>query len=331
MSSLHQQHKLVVTRTLPTLSQQRIEQGFEGIKVVQWKQDSVIPRNELLEMVKGADGILCLLTDKIDKELLDAAGPQLKVVSTMSVGIDHINKPEVFSRNIALGYTPGVLTDATADIAMLLVLSASRRLRESADAVITGKWGNWSPTWLLGGQLSGKTVGIVGLGSIGTAVAKRMKAFGVKRIVYHGTRRKESIEKEIGGEVDFVAKDQLLSESDVVCVCCELNEKTKNMFDDDAFSKMKKSSVFVNIARGPIVDQDALIRALKEGKIGSVGLDVTVPEPLPVDSELLKFPNCIVLPHIGSATIETRTAMSEIAIDNAVSGIKGSPLPSPVN
>ncbi|KAF9170382.1 hypothetical protein BGX21_009189 [Mortierella sp. AD011] len=329
MAQLQQRQRLVVTRTLPQASQARLDKGFEGIDIIQWKENRTIPRPEFLKMVKGADGILCLLTEKIDAELLDAAGPQLKVVSTMSVGFDHVNVPELESRKIALGITPGVLTEATADTTLLLVLSAARRIRESMDAVVNGGWAEWSPTWLLGTQFTEKTVGIVGLGRIGVAVAKRLKAFGVQKFLYQGTRRKEGSEQEVGGEIEFVDMERLLKESDVICVCCALNDKTKNMFDYNAFSKMKKDVVFVNTARGGIVDQDGLIRALREGKIGSVGLDVTVPEPLPQDSELLKFPNCIVLPHIGSATLETRTAMSEIAINNVLSGIKGERLPFP--
>ncbi|KAG0201043.1 hypothetical protein BGX28_006063 [Mortierella sp. GBA30] len=324
-----QRQRLVVTRTLPQASQTRIDMGFEGVDIVQWKEDRAIPRSEFLSMAKGADGILCLLTDKIDAELLDAAGPQLKVVSTMSVGYDHVSVPELTSRSIALGITPGVLTDATADTTVLLVLAAARRMRESMDAVIQGHWGTWSPTWLLGSQLTDKTVGIVGLGRIGVAVAKRLKAFGVQKFLYQGTRPKKETEKEIGGEVEFVGMDRLLKEADVICVCCALTDTTRNMFNYDAFSKMKNSVVFVNTARGGIVDQEGLIQALRERKLGSVGLDVTVPEPLPKDSELLSFPNCIVLPHIGSGTLETRTAMSEIAIENVLKGMKGERLPHP--
>ncbi|KAG0346390.1 hypothetical protein BG004_001854 [Podila humilis] len=325
-----QRHKLLVTRTLPSASQERIERGFEGVDVVQWKEDRAIPRKDFLEMAQGTDGILCLLTDKIDAELLEAAGQQLKVVSTMSVGYDHVNVIELENRNIALGITPGVLTEATADATLLLVLAAARRLREGVDAVLQGKWGTWSPTWLLGSQLTDKTVGIVGLGRIGVAVAKRLQAFGVQKFLYQGTRPKPETEKEIqGAKVEFSDMDRLLKESDVICVCCALNDKTQNMFNYEAFSKMKDSVVFVNTARGGIVDQAGLIRALKENRLGSVGLDVTVPEPLPTDSELLTFPNCIVLPHIGSGTLETRTAMSEIAIENVLCGIKGKALPHP--
>ncbi|CAO3573704.1 unnamed protein product [Mortierella alpina] len=328
MASLQRQ-RLLVTRTLPQASQARLDKGLEGVDVVQWKEDCAIPRAEFLKMAKGADGILCLLTDKIDAELLDAAGPQLKVVSTMSVGFDHVHVPELTSRSVALGITPGVLTEATADTTVLLVLASARRLREGMTAVINGEWGTWSPTWLLGSQLTDKTVGIVGLGRIGVAVAKRLKVFGVQKFLYQGTRPRKESEEEVGGAIEFADMDRLLRESDVICVCCALTDKTKNMFDYNAFSKMKKSVVFVNTARGGIVEQDGLIRALREGKLGSVGLDVTVPEPLPKDSELLSFPNCLVLPHIGSGTLETRTAMSEIAIENVLKGMKGERLPFP--
>ncbi|KAG9326105.1 hypothetical protein KVV02_002793 [Mortierella alpina] len=326
-----QRQRLLVTRTLPQASQARLERGVEGVDIVQWKEDCAIPRTEFLKMAKGADGILCLLTDKIDAELLDAAGPQLKVVSTMSVGFDHVHVPELTSRNVALGITPGVLTEATADTTVLLVLASARRLREGMNAVNNGEWGTWSPTWLLGSQLTDKTVGIVGLGRIGVAVAKRLKVFGVQKFLYQGTRPKKESEEEVGGAIEFADMDRLLRESDVICVCCALTDKTKNMFDYSAFSKMKKSVVFVNTARGGIVEQEGLIRALREGKLGSVGLDVTVPEPLPKDSELLSFPNCLVLPHIGSGTLETRTAMSEIAIENVLKGMRGERIPFPHN
>jgi glyoxylate/hydroxypyruvate reductase len=161
----------------------------------------------------------------------------------MSVGYDHVTVSELEARKIALGITPGVLTEATADTTVLLVLAAARRLREGVDAVIQGKWGTWSPTWLLGSQLTDKTVGIVGLGRIGVAVAKRLKAFGVQKFVYQGTRPKKEVEKEVGGDIEFVGMDRLLRESDVICVCCALNDKTKNMFDYEAFSKMKDTVV----------------------------------------------------------------------------------------
>jgi glyoxylate/hydroxypyruvate reductase len=167
----------------------------------------------------------------------------------MSVGYDHVNMSDLEARNIVLGITPGVLTEATADTTLLLVLAAARRLREGVDAVIQGKWGTWSPTWLLGSQLTDKTVGIVGLGRIGVAVAKRLRAFGVQKFLYQGTRRKEDAEKEVGGEVEFVGQEQLLKESDVICVCCALNDKTKNMFDYNAFSKMKNTVVSEQGAR----------------------------------------------------------------------------------
>jgi hypothetical protein len=167
----------------------------------------------------------------------------------MSVGYDHVTVSELEARKIALGITSGVLTEATADTTALLVLSAARRLREGVDAVIQGKWGAWSPTWLLGSQLTDKTVGIVGLGRIGVAVAKRLKAFGVKKFVYQGTRPKKEVEKEVGGEIEFVDMDRLLKESDVICVCCALTDKTKNMFDYEAFSKMKDSVVSCCIFR----------------------------------------------------------------------------------
>ncbi|KAI7895510.1 D-isomer specific 2-hydroxyacid dehydrogenase [Mucor mucedo] len=313
--------KVLVTRILPPQAQSRLlEQDFD---LYQWQEDSCIPRHVLLEKIKGVDALFCLLTEKIDQELLDAAGPQLKVIATMSVGYDHIDVQAVKSRGILLGYTPDVLTDATADLTVLLALGASRRIKESIRAAEDGQWGKWAPTWLCGSQFTNKTLGIVGLGRIGEAVGDRLKAFGIGRVIYSG--RSEKPGNRLGAE--FVPFQTLLAESDVIVVCCALTKDTENMFNYEAFSRMKKSVVFVNSARGGIVHQDDLVRALKENLVGAVGLDVTTPEPLPPTHPLYTFPNCLVLPHVGSATFETRENMANMTLGNILAGLKNEPLP----
>ncbi|KAG2236715.1 hypothetical protein INT48_000713 [Thamnidium elegans] len=315
--------KVLVTRILPPQTQAHLlEQDFD---LFQWQQDCCIPRDVLLEKIKGVDALFCLLTEKIDNELLDAAGPQLRVIATMSVGYDHIDVNAVKSRNIALGYTPDVLTDATADLTVLLALGASRRIKESIRAAENGQWGKWAPTWLCGSQFTNKTLGIVGLGRIGEAVGERLKAFNVGRIIYSGRTEKPSAQAKLNAE--FVSFGTLLQESDVIVVCCALTKDTENLFNYEAFSKMKKSVVFINSARGGIVHQDDLVRALDENLIGAVGLDVTTPEPLPPTHKLYTFPNCVILPHVGSATYETRENMAGMTLQNILAGLDNRSLP----
>ncbi|KAI7878471.1 hypothetical protein K492DRAFT_164887 [Lichtheimia hyalospora FSU 10163] len=317
--------KVVATRILPPETQALLEaQHFD---LVQWQQDCVMPRDELLKQVKGAEALICLLTDRIDTELLDAAGPQLKVIATMSVGYDHVDVDAVHARNIELGYTPDVLTDATADHTVLLTLAAARRLKEGMMAAAQGEWGAWRPTWLCGSQFTGKTLGIVGMGRIGEAVAHRLAPFGVSRILYWGRQAKPDVEKRLSKAQFTESLDTLLAGSDFVIVCCALTPETRELFNYDAFSKMKSTAVFVNTARGGIVKQDDLVRALEENKIAAAGLDVTTPEPLPPTDPLYKLPNCIILPHIASATFETRERMASMCVDNVIAASKGEPLP----
>ncbi|XP_070544273.1 glyoxylate reductase/hydroxypyruvate reductase-like isoform X2 [Ptychodera flava] len=295
--------------------------------VTQWKSDSPVPRAELLRHIPGMHGLYCLLTDKIDAGVLDAAGPSLKVLSTMSVGYDHISLDEVKKRNIPLGYTPDVLTDATAELTVALLLSVSRRLMEAADQVRNGGWGTWSPLWMCGVGLSNSTVGIVGLGRIGMAVAQRLKPFGVKKFLY--TNRNPRSDAGVL-PAEYVSLDVLLNQSDFVIVCCALTPETHGLFNMDTFSKMKSSAIFINTSRGPLVNQDDLLDALESGTIRAAGLDVTTPEPIPTDHPLLELENCVVLPHIGSATESTRIDMAVLAARNLLAGLKGEKLPSEV-
>ncbi|KAI7849976.1 D-isomer specific 2-hydroxyacid dehydrogenase [Circinella umbellata] len=317
--------KVVATRVLPQHAQARLkEQDFE---LVQWPEDSIMPRDKLLSDIKGAEGLLCVLGDKIDKELLEAAGPNLKVVTTMSVGYDHIDLATAKKNNVKVGYTPDVLTDATADLTVLLTLAAARKMKQGIRAAENGEWREWRPNWLCGYQFAGKTLGMVGMGRIGQAVANRLRAFGVDRVLYWGRSEKP----ELKGQAEFASMDQLLKESDYVVACCALTPETKELFDYDAFKKMKDTAIFANSARGAVVKQEDLVRALQENLIAGAGLDVTTPEPLPTDHPLFKLDNCVILPHIGSATIEAREVMGDICIDNITSGLKNEKLRCELN
>ncbi|KAL4714889.1 hypothetical protein ACJJTC_012561 [Scirpophaga incertulas] len=290
-----------------------------------WQEPSPVPREEFLKAVYGINGIFCSLTDTIDKELLDAAGPSLKVVATISVGHDHIDVPECKKRGIKIGYTPNVLTDATAELTLALLLSTSRRLPEAQHEAKTGGWVSWAPTWMTGPGLAGSTVGIVGFGRIAQAVARRVKAFNTSQILYFN-RSKRPEADEIGAiKVEF---DELLVKSDFVICCAALVPATKEIFNKAAFDKMKNTAIFINTSRGGTVDQNALIEALKTGNIRAAGLDVTTPEPLPLDSPLFKLKNCVILPHIGSASIETRNIMSELTANNILAALSNSEMPA---
>jgi len=289
--------------------------------------DRPIERSQLLERISGKDGIFCMITDKIDKEVLDCAGPQFKVIGTMSVGYDHLDMKEIKDRNISVGYTPNVLSSATAELTVALTLATTRRIIEAHEEILNGGWAkcSWSPLWMCGSGLVGATVGIVGLGRIGLAVAKRLKPFEVSKIIYTG-RTAKTEGSDIGAE--FVSFDQLLQQSDVVIITCSLNDETRYLFSSAAFAAMKSNSVLINISRGGIVDQEALVTALKTGQIAAAGLDVMTPEPLPVDHELTKLKNCVLIPHIGSATVQTRTTMATMTARNIINALEGLEMPA---
>lgn len=285
--------------------------------------DGPIPRADLIANLTDKSALFCMLTDKIDAEVLEKA-PNLKVIATMSVGYDHLVVDEIKKRNIKIGYTPDILTDATAELTVALLLATSRRLLTANHEARNGGWKAWSPFWMCGPGLSGSTVGIVGFGRIGQEVAKRLKPFNVKKFVYHS--RTEKRNNDVGAE--RVTFDELLRDSDFVVATCALTPETQGIFNGGAFEKMKSSAVFVNTSRGAVVDQAALIEALKTKRIWAAGLDVTTPEPLPLDSELFRLENCVVLPHIGSAAIETRKEMAVLTARNILAALKGEQMPA---
>lgn len=308
-------NKILVTRKLPAKILEKLKPQCQ---LDIWDSDEVIPRAELLKKVQGKDGILCMLTDKIDKELLDAAGPQLKAVSTMSVGYDHIDVKECSKRQIAVGFTPGVLDDAVADLTITLMLMASRRTAEAVETAKSGTWSSWRPYWMCGLDLSGSRVGIIGLGHIGGVVAKRLQGFDCK-LNYYNRGRVPELEKELG--IKYCSLNELLESCDFISVHVPLTPQTKAMINSAVLTKMKPNAILINTSRGEVIDQDALYKALKTGQIYAAGLDVTYPEPLPTNHPLFELANCTITPHIASATMATRNKMANLAVENLLAGI----------
>jgi glyoxylate reductase len=316
--------KVFITRSIP-------EKGFEIVKdfcdVDLWPHELPPSRAELLQHVRGVDGLLCLLTDKIDGEVMDEAGSQLKVISNHAVGFDNIDVPAATAKKIPVGNTPDVLTDATADFAFALMMAVARRIPEAERFVHEGKWKTWGPMILLGVDLKGATLGLVGFGRIGKAMARRATGFDM-RVIYYDPGEKKLDPDIAATRVDF---ETLLKESDFISLHTPLTPETRHLIDSEALSKMKPNTVLVNTARGPIVDMDALYEALKKKRIFGAGLDVTEPEPLPMDSPLLTLDNIVIAPHIASASKTTREKMSWMAAQNLIAGLKGERLPNCVN
>jgi lactate dehydrogenase-like 2-hydroxyacid dehydrogenase len=294
-----------------------------------WPDELPPPRDELLRSVAGCEGVLTLLTDRVDDEFLDAAGPQLKVVSNYAVGFDNVDVPACTARRIPVGNTPGVLTETTADLAWALLMAAARRIPEGDRYVRGGHWKTWGPMLLLGPDVHGSTLGIVGFGRIGQAVARRAFGFGMT-ILYHDVHRAErAVETAYGAT--FVALDELLARSDAISLHVTLTPETRGLISTDALRAMKPTAVLVNTSRGPVVDGRALFEALRDGEIFAAALDVTDPEPIPPDDPLLTLDNCLVVPHIASASRATRGKMAEMAAANLLAGLRGERLPTPVN
>ena len=317
--------KVFVTRQIPDSGIKLLkEKGFEvEVSAV----DGVMPRADLLQKVKGVDAILSLLTDKMDAELMDAAGPQLKVIANYAVGYDNINLADAASHNVIITNTPDVLTVSVAELAAALLLGISKRLAEADRFMRDGKYLGWGPMLLLGNDLAGKTLGLVGLGRIGAAVAQRMaEGFGMK-VVYFDARRNEEAEKKYS--LQFTDLDTLLKESDYVSIHVPMTPETKHLINADRLKTMKKTAYLINTARGPIVDEAALVEALKNGTIKGAGLDVYEAEPKMAEG-LAQLPNTILLPHIASGTEETRSAMSELAAKNIIAVLGGEAPLTPV-
>ena len=316
--------KVFVTRAIP-------EKGLEIVKdfceVDLWQDELPPSRIELLQHVRGVDGLLSLLTDKIDGEVMDEAGPQLKVISNLAVGFDNIDVQAATARKIPVGNTPDVLTDATADFAFALMMAVARRIPEAARYVQEGKWRTWGPMTLLGVDLNGATLGLVGFGRIGKAMARRATGFNM-RVIYYDPNDKNPDPALKARQVDF---ETLIKESDFISLHTPLTPDTRHLISSEVFSKMKHSAVLVNTSRGPVVDMEALHQALKENRIFGAGLDVTDPEPLPMNSPLLTLDNIVIVPHIASASKATREKMSWMAAQNLIAGLKGERLPNCVN
>ena len=317
--------KIYVTRQIFDEAVDRLK---EATDMKYWDSEMPPPRDVLLREVQDIDGLYCLLTEKIDAELFDAA-PNLRVVSSMAVGFDNIDVAEATRRGIPVGNTPGVLTETTADFAFALLMAAGRRVSEGDRYTRAGNWKTWGPMVLLGQDIHGSTLGIIGFGRIGVEMAKRAKGFGMN-IVYYDVIRNEEREKEYGATYCADVKE-LLAQSDFVSIHVNLTPETRHLINSDTLSGMKSTAVLVNTSRGPVVDQTALYHALKDGTIGAAGLDVTEVEPISMDDPLLTLENVIIAPHIASGSVVTRTKMSLMAVDNLLAGLNGEPLPNTPN
>lgn len=284
-----------------------------------WEGDGPVPGSVLREGVRPIRGLLCMLTDRIDATLLDHA-PNLEVVSQMAVGVDNIDVASCHERDIRVGHTPDVLTETVADSAFALMAAIARRIPEGEREVRAGEWGPWEVFHLAGGDLHGTVLGIVGMGRIGQAVARRASGFDMD-VIY-------SSPTEVDGGWEKVSLDELLERSDHVVICTKLDDTTRGLIGASELAAMKPTAYLVNVSRGPVVVTDDLVAALKRSEIAGAALDVTDPEPLPSEHPLLKLDNCLVVPHIASASIRTRHAMAGLAVDNLIAGLAGDPMPA---
>jgi glyoxylate reductase len=287
-----------------------------------------LPREELLALVGGADALLTLLHDRVDDELLDAAGPQLRCVANVAVGFDNVDLEAAVRRGVLVANTPGVLDDATADLTLALILAATRRIGEGERLIRSGRPWSWGMSFMLGADLRGKRLGVVGLGNIGALVARRARAFGMS-VAYHG-RHPAPAEVVAELEAERLDLDRLLAGADVVSLHCPLTEQTRHLIGARELVLMKPTATLINTARGPVVDERALAAALREGRIAAAGLDVYEHEPV-VEPGLIELENAVLSPHLGSATVEARTAMAELAARNAIAAARGEALPTPVS
>jgi glyoxylate reductase len=318
--------RVFVSRRIPD---EGLDPIIESCDADVWDGEMPPPRDELLRRVAGCDGVLALLTDRVDDAFLDAAGPQLRVVANYAVGYDNIDVPACRARGVAVGNTPGVLTETTADLAFALLRAAARRLPEGSRYVRDGNWKTWGPLLLLGPDVHGATIGIVGFGRIGQAVAQRAQGFGM-RILYHDIQPlPDDVTSAFGAS--YRPLEALLAESDFVSLHVNLSDVTRHLINAETLAWMKPTAVLVNTSRGPVVDQAALAEALRDGTIWAAALDVTDPEPIPMDDPLVGLDNCLIVPHIASASRATRGKMAAMAAANLLAGVRGEPLPTPVD
>jgi glyoxylate reductase len=317
-------HKIVVTRKIPEVALRLLKENGE---VYVWNSEvEPIPYLTLLEEIKDAAGLFTNVGDRVDKELLEHA-PKLKVISTMAVGYDNIDVKDVAKREILIGHTPGVLTETTADLTFALLMSTARRVVEGSNYVRQGFWKSWGPMLLTGQDIYGATIGIIGMGRIGEGVARRASGFNMN-ILYHNRSQRPLIEESLNAR--YCSLDELLQESDFVVLLAPGSSNTRHMIGKRELSLMKPNSIFINVSRGTNVDEKALYEALNNGKIWAAGLDVFEKEPVSPDHPLLSLSNVTVLPHIGSASIATRTKMAIIAAENLIAGLSGREMAYPV-
>lgn len=313
-----------ITRKIPSVA---IDMLNKYCNVDINEEDRVLEKKELIEKVKGKDGVLCLLTDIIDDEVFKSAGPQCKIFANYAVGYNNIDVEAATRRGIVITNTPGVLTDATADLAWALLFSVARRIVEADRFTREGRFKGWAPELFLGMEITGKTLGVIGAGRIGSNFAKKAKGFSMK-ILYFDVKRNIELENEVNAR--FVPLDTLLKESDFVSIHVPLLPETRHLIGEKEFSMMKNTVILINTSRGPVVDEKALVDALKKKKIWGAGLDVYENEPF-IEPELLSLDNVVLLPHIASATIETRTRMAIMAVENLLAFFRGDIPPNIVN
>jgi len=316
--------RIAVSRVIPEAGLDLLRQAGD---VAVWEGELPPSREELVRLAEGADGLLTLLTERVDGDLLDRL-PSVRVVSNMAVGFDNIDVAACTARGVAVCTTPDVLTETTADLAFGLLLAVARRIPEGHNAVLAGAWRTWEPMGYLGPDVHGATLGIIGLGRIGQAVARRARGFDM-RILYHAPRRRPEVEEELGAE--WRELDALLAESDFVSLHVPLTEQTRGMIGREQLQRMRRGAVLINTARGPVVQTDALLEALEQGWIWAAGLDVTDPEPLPAEHPLLRHPRVVVTPHIASASFTTRDRMAELAARNLLAVLRGETPPRCLN
>jgi len=316
--------KVFVTRIIPDEGLKLI---LENCDAEVWQAETPPPKEIIIEKIKDCEGILTLLTDKIDAEIMDKA-PKLRIISNYAVGYDNIDVKSATQRGIMVTNTPGVLTETTADLAFALILATARRIVEADKFTRSGKWKSWGPMLFLGRDVYGATLGIIGLGRIGQAVARRAKGFNMK-VIYYSRKRKEDVERELG--VEYRELRSLLREADIVSIHTPLTEETYHLIGEKELSLMKPTAILINTARGAVVDQKALYKALKERRIFGAGLDVYEKEPIDADDPLMELDNVVLLPHIGSASVETRGRMARMAAENLLAGLRGEKPPNLVN